>query len=126
LDKLGGFHGKCGRDDGACERLQRRVGNENQGVARKLFLGFVGVGEGADERSGGPPLALGDASLFPSQVFPPFGGSGQRILADVGHLIARPAYPRMVFVAMPDRVGHLTAQSCLRTSSPSAASRWIA
>ena len=64
----------------------------------------------SDELSGGLSFPLGDAPLIPvSKVFPPFGRSGQRILADVSHLIATPAYPIRVFVAMAVLVGYLTS-----------------
>jgi len=68
------------------------------------------VDDATDELSGGPSFPLGDAPLIPgSKVFPPFGRSGQRILADVSHLIAEPAYPILVFIAMAVLVGYLTA-----------------
>ena len=64
----------------------------------------------SDELSGGLTFPLGDAPLIPrSKVFPPFGRSGQRILADVSHLIAEPAYPNRVFVARLVLVGYLTS-----------------
>ena len=65
--------------------------------------------DASNELSGGLPLPLGDAPLIPrSKVFPPFGRSGQRILADVSHLIAPPAYPSLVFVATGVLIGYLT------------------
>ena len=65
--------------------------------------------DASDELSGGLPFPLGGAPLIPrSKVFPPFGRSGQRILADVSHLIASPAYLILVFVAMGVLVGYLT------------------
>jgi hypothetical protein len=87
-----------------------------------FFSGFVL--EIDDELSGGLALALGDAPLEPRpKVFPPLRGSGQRILADVSHLIAPPSYPVSVFIAMQDSTASLTAQSCLNPSSPNAACR---
>ena len=70
------------------------------------FLKFVEYV--ADEFSGGPPFSLGHTPLNSTKVFPPFAGSGQRILADVSHLIAQPAYTNRVFVATAVLVGYLT------------------
>ena len=40
----------------------------------------------SDESVTGPAFALGDAPLVPRpKVFPPFGRSSQRILADMSH-----------------------------------------
>jgi hypothetical protein len=73
----------------------------------KFFLRFVE--KASDEFLGGSPFPLGDTPLKPGpKVFPPFARSGQRILADVSHLIAEPAYPNLVFVAMLVLVGYLT------------------
>ena len=87
------------------------------------FLRFVEYV--ADELSGGLPLPFGYTPLVPTKVFPPFARSGQRILADVSHLIARAAYSKRVFVAMPVVVGYLTSKSCLRTCFSNAVFRWI-
>ena len=62
----------------------------------------------ADEFSGGPPFSLGHTPFSPTKVFPPFAGTGQRILADVSHLIAQPAYTNQVFVATAVLVRYLT------------------
>ena len=87
------------------------------------FLRFVEYA--ADELSGGLPFPLGYTPFVPTKVFPPFARSGQRILADVSHLIARAVYSKSVFVAMPVVVGYLTANSCLKTCFLNAVFRWI-
>ncbi len=77
-----------------------------QGVNERFFDFLNAV---SNLLSGGPAFALGDAPLIPrSKVFPPFGRSGQRIPANVSHLIARPSYTEPVFFATVVLVGYLT------------------
>ena len=60
-------------------------------LPRKRGFGIWIEEECLDVLPGGPTFSLGDVALVPgSKVFPPNGRSGQRILASVGHLKAKP------------------------------------